>query len=1192
MYFRPAQFFMKWKLLSALLGVLLAQAATATIPLYQNLDVLNYLIPGTPPPPIDATAFDNENQFTVGIQIYTANPELYEPWNTLNYTNTDTMVANCPTATNGVLTIGLNTAFGSGFQFDLQTTNQISHQMAGTLYNPGTIRCDSIQDNNNLFNLGGGFLFYLVTSLGQCKAWATNVIIPGTIDVGTGGLIQLNGQNVDLTGGSLSIENLLSAFGTNGALGAVTVNAVGAKGVETNAFWDPGVLLTPVTAQSAFVPISPFYLTLTNSQAYYDLRSPSPTYNVYRYVFVQNNSPNAPYNVYIDAPNTVDLGFEGGAAHVEWVGTYTDPASGSPVTDYLYLTDDYVEGASTNAYFGGVPDNFSFLTWPTELLFNPKPVANPFIPFPDGFVTNVNYAYFNGVLSASSVTTNANNVNPSGNITNLPGAIKISASNVLNLAYSTLSGANYLSLNCTNQFAGSPGASIAAPYSDISLGVTNGNMVVSNLLMAAIPNWSGNVQAWSTIFSTVDAFGVTNEYRVMLVYSALQPTTSPWIQNLYLHGTNLVVSDPLNVFGSFYSDAQTLTLNTNLVGVGASSLDGELNWYGTAAFNVNSANGSKQQMPNLLYLTNNGAIRALNTANFGVPVVNTISSTPGVAASATLTEAGTNTAALDSVTIGANTYVFVGVVTNTIANQIKIATNFDGTLNNLISAINRAAGAGTNYSTNTVVNQQVSAGSLTSHAFTVTALASGSAGNSIMVRFTPHTAAVNLSWQGFSLAGGTLTGGVDYVPAVTNALSSALDSFINNSLVADQGAVIWSTNFMNCGTLSNGVGSFTLQSRSVLLTNGNLVAGGDVVLVATNFPGSSVGGSMIISNLMIQAGRKLTIVTTNLTDTGVTNGNIWVVGTAGIGGTSDSGFNITVKPPAGDLLGTTVTNISPPSKSIYNVWAGNDYGLSTKGYTNNLALGQLILDAQGPSSFFNYSGAGVSNALYVDKLVLQDYANVGTGNSKNYAWLKIATNMIIYFAQAIDGNGNSVAEAIDNASRAGFNNGGRLRWVYSYAGYYSSTNLVYADGTTNTVNAALAQSSTIDSDGDGTVNSVDPTPFLEQSEAQIIALTVTKTNLPPLAARVQWATDPTWTNFIYYKTSLLATNWLPLTNFMNYYYGNNVAFTNAAHANSFMSPQPYVSGVSELTNVWIFDPITNVPHYYRVVVSPWLNYPY
>ncbi len=783
---RQAKYFTKWKLLAALLGVFLAQAALATIPLYQNNDISSYevfnnTISPNPPPTIDATAFDNESLFSVGYAAYTLSPELYETWNTVNYTNVGTMIANAPWVTNGAyIFLGIG-AFGTGYQFDLQTTNVLSHQMAGTFYNPGAIRCDSVQDGNNLFNEGGAIL-YSVTSLGMCKVSATNVIVPGSIDVSTGGLIQLGGKNVDMTGGMLNVENLLTAIysliGVS-TLDTVNFNSVGAVGVDTNADWNPGLDLTPAAALSSFVPITPYYLLLTNSQSYFKLTQSSTNYNLYRCVFVQNASPNAPYKVYIDDPNPSFPG--NGTAYVEWDGTYIDAATGNQVVNYLYLNDDYLFGASTNvAVINGVPDNFTFFTSPNPILFNP--LATGFPGFPVGYITN-NYAYMNGTLTASTGATNASIVNPSGSITNLPGAIKITASDRLNLAYTTIAGASYLSLNSTNQFDGSPGAAIAAPYVDIALGVTNGFMSASNLLMGAIPNWSGNIQAWSTVWTTVDATGVTNEYRVMLVFSALQPTTSPWIQNLYLHGTNsLVISDQLNVYASFFSDARSLTLITNQIGQGATSLDGELNWLNPATFNANSASGT-QQMPNLLYLTNSGAIRVLNNAYFGGP-------------------------------------------------------------------------------------------------------------------------------------------------------ASVYGAFINNSLISDQGTTIYTTNFFNDGTVSNGTGSFALYSRMAMMTNGNLVAGADVTINATN--------SLVISGHAIQAGRKLTLVSTNLTDYGVTNGNIWVVGTSGVGGASDSGFNLLLKPAAGDLLGTTVTNIALPSKSIYNVWAATNYGLSTQGYSNNAGPGPAV----------------------------------------------------------------------------------------------------------------------------------------------------------------------------------------------------------------------------------------------------------
>jgi hypothetical protein len=1187
---------MKWKLLCTLFGVVLGQAALATIPLYQNKDFLEYTIPGTPPPQIDAKAFDNENIFTINYATFNPGTPYYETMNTLFYTNSGTMIANSPNNLFSVtlLTLGLQN-FGCGYNFDLQNSGR---QWADTFYNPGTIRSASTIDGNGL-TFNGVIIFGTqfagltqYTSYGKVSVSATNIINPGVVDVSVSGQIDFSGRNVDLTGGRLTVEPPLNFFGS---LGTVGINSIGATGIDTNGDWNAGLDLSPPYAYSSFVPIPPFYLDLTNCQSYLDVKSPNTNYNIYRYVFVQNNSPNVPYHVYIDAPNTLSLGFQAGAAHVEWVATYTDPASGAAVNNYLYLTDDYALGAATNNFvLGGVPLNFSFISWPAQLLFGPTPPG--FTNLPNIYQSN-NYACFFGNLTAATASTNVSYLNPHGTITNLQGKIYLTASNELNLTSATIAGANYLSLICTNQFDGSAGASISAPFADISLGVTNGFMTVSNLLLADIPNWSGPIQAWSSDWFTVDTTvtpNVTNEYKVMIVFSQLQPTTAPWIQNLYLHGTNtLTISDHLNVYGSLFSDARSVTLNTNLVGVGSTSLDGELTWLNPAPFNANTGSGL-QQMPNLLWLTNSGAIHVLNTANFGsatTPQFGVTPAMPAVPASGVLAETGTNAVKNDKVIIGTNQYAFVATITNTVPNQVKIATNFDGSMNNLIAAINRGTGAGTAYSTNTKANPKASAGALASHAFSVAALNTNAAvGNLVPTLFTPATAAVNLTWSN-----PTLTNATDYVPPVTN-----YTAFINHGLVADKGTAIWTTYFENDGTVSNGTGSFVLQCGSAVLTNGNLMAGGDVVLIATNTPGSGVN-SLIISNHMIQAGRKLTLWSSNITDTGVTNGNIWVVGSNGISGSfnlsvNDSGFNIPLKPLVGDLLGTTVTNIAPASVAIYNFWSATNYGLSTRGYTNNLALGQLILDAKGSSlggCMFYFNGVGTNNALYVDDLQLLDFATQGNAtNSYNFPWLKINTNMVIYYAQALK-NGLSVAEAIDNQSRQGAN-GGRLRWVYSYAGYFSSTNVVYPDGTTNTFNTALAQSTTIDSDGDGIVNALDPTPFFVPSE---INLTVTTTNLPPLSARLEWTTIPNATNFIYYTTNLLGNNWLAFTNFKNWYYGNNVAVTNAAHGNSFRSPQTYIVSLSppdnsQTTNVWVFDVITNVPHYYKVAVWPWLNYPH
>jgi hypothetical protein len=1017
---------MKWKLFSVLPGLLLAHAALATDPLYVNPNwaVLNYVLSQNPPPTIDGRnfltpAFDNEGTFGVTFDVFTASPQYFEAWNMLYYTNNGTMLADSSCSSVGFLE---SCSLGCGFQFDL--LNNGLHSMAGTFYNAGTIDCNSRFDPVPLSSY-----------LGSCLVTATNVVNPGVVNIGQGGLIQFTGQNVDLTGASLNVETPQElSFNT----GYTNMNAFGTFGTDTNAEWNPGADLGPNFAYSSWSGGGPypygFYVNANPATSYFQfVVTDGGTNWITRAVFIQNTSPNAPYNVFFNGNNS---GLGSGEVNIEWIGTSVNPAACNPVANYLYLNNNYVLGAATNNQLvGGVPNNFTFTERGTRTSAGALATAGFYGVFADGAFSN-QFAYVNAQFIPASVPTNASSSNPSGALTNLPGRIQISASKELNLALARIIGPNYLSLTSTNQFDGNAGVQIIAPYSDIHLGVTNGSLTVTNLLPQTIPSWSGTVQAWSTRWlttfsNTVDGinfFTATNDIRVMIVNSRLVPTTTPQVQDLILHATNsLVLCDAINILRSLSIDAQNLTLTTNGCGNGALSLDGELNLESPDIL-------WQSALPNVRNLTNNGAIHTKNLCVFGGP---------------------------------------------------------------------RPA----NYT-----------------------------------------------------------------------------NFINHGLIADQGTTIYANNFLSSGIISNGVGSFLLQSLATVLTNGAITAGGDVTITS---------GSLVTSNLMLQAGRSLTLQVTNfLTDDGVSNGSLWSVGGSAVGG-SDSGFNLLLLPTntayRNDLLGTTVTDIAPPNKHITNIWAGRDYGVSPAGYTNNMAIGRLILDSRTNASYslLTFNGTGVSNAIYVDELELLNYASYTNHDlSGNLPALFLNTNQVIYYAQALTAGGGPGGSMTSVAEVLNHKNNDHLRWVWAYAGHFSSTNILYPDGNTyGPFNAALRQSTDIDSDGDGLINAYDSTPFFVPSE---VNFTVTPVNRPPPSMRLQWKTIPLATNYIQYRTNLLSP-WLPLTNFDHFYYGANVAVTNSAHVNRFVSPQSYPGPV---TNVWVFDATTNGQRYYRVLVSPWLTYPF
>ena len=171
-----------------------------------------------------------------------------------------------------------------------------------------------------------------------------------------------------------------------------------------------------------------------------------------RAVFVQNQNPNVTDNVYFGNLLTTP-----GYATIEWIGTYVDTATGLTLTNYLYLSDDYVLGDSTNVAlaYDNLPDNFTFTESPDADIYRCaycQRFSHRHIPACcEANVTN-SYSYVHAQFTSTTVTTNATIAN--GALTNLPLRIQINASQELNLTLAAISGNNYLSLASTNQFDG------------------------------------------------------------------------------------------------------------------------------------------------------------------------------------------------------------------------------------------------------------------------------------------------------------------------------------------------------------------------------------------------------------------------------------------------------------------------------------------------------------------------------------------------------------------------------------------------------------------------------------------------------------------------------------------------------------------------------------------------------------------
>jgi hypothetical protein len=264
----------------------------------------------------------------------------------------------------------------------------------------------------------------------------------------------------------------------------------------------------------------------------------------------------------------------------------------------------------------------------------------------------------------------------------------------------------------------------------------------------------------------------------------------------------------------------------------------------------------------------------------------------------------------------------------------------------------------------------------------------------------------------------TLLGEIDLSGVVqdwTSANAPNLLYFTNNgSLVipndahfGDDRAVPY-VEFVNSGYID--AGDQTIDSLDLQIVNGiNDTSVGDFSATASSIEITGLfaliysandiqlsANTLLINSAALYANGALDFtVTTNLSDDNGTACSF----------TCYNGFNLWIKPQTGDLRGSTITSIaSLDNEEIAHAWAGNDYGTNgpVSGFTNNVAIGTLVLSAQNPHAnnyllepLFHFYGAGVSsNAMYVNTL---DLSGLTTNATDVANMIQIDPGMKIYF---------------------------------------------------------------------------------------------------------------------------------------------------------------------------------------------------
>ncbi len=335
--------------------------------------------------------------------------------------------------------------------------------------------------------------------------------------------------------------------------------------------------------------------------------------------------------------------------------------------------------------------------------------------------------------------------------------------------------------------------------------------------------------------------------------------------------------------------------------------------------------------------------------------------------------------------------------------------------------------------------------------------------------------------------------------------------FVNNGTLAAGLEIINSSLFLAGGSQTASQG-FYVTTASGKVENGSITSDQDVQFTA---------GTLKLNNSKITADGQLYFkVTGSLFDAGGSSGNILMCA---------NGFNLAIKPATGDLLGSALETTTPMFAAVDHYWSGLDKGAAPAGYTNNEAVGQLILN-EGVESEFIFHATSTSNAIYADLLDLSQCPNFLDPDV-----LTIDPNFKIYYAAVklpasftIPPNTNGIPQEPEEYLNGKL--GGHLAWVSNFAGPNSSVD-VLINGQTFQMNKALRYSKIIDSNGNGIPNYYDLNPF---DPVIVLSGAVVQTNQPPTGAfAISWMAAPHTIYQVQYSTSMIPPNWMPLKNYTN-----------------------------------------------------------
>ena len=409
----------------------------------------------------------------------------------------------------------------------------------------------------------------------------------------------------------------------------------------------------------------------------------------------------------------------------------------------------------------------------------------------------------------------------------------------------------------------------------------------------------------------------------------------------------LTVSGLPNDLGTMVIGGKTYRWRTDALGAGVAASK-------ILTFTGNAVNTNTVTINNRVY--------TYVTALTEVKAISTLTLTPA-----------TNFTDGNSITIGARTYTFKEVLTG--ANQILIGASGSDSLDNLIAAINNAAGEGTTYGTGTTINAQVTAVAGALDTMDITAKSVGVASNSIATTELSGIA----SWTA-----GTMAGGVDAIINEIVVGGSAEASIDNTVAAATHGAGEGTT--YSTGTLQpTGVTVTKSDTDKVVATASSVgYAGNSIAIDETLANATWAGGATALSG-GIDAQAADDVFVNGSAENAIDNLVLAITGGAGAGTSYGTGT----------VAHTTVTaaKASPSTMTVTAITAGtagNAIGTTTT--ATNCSFGAGTLAGGIDVAVANDVLIGINAEAGIDNLVLA--ITGGAGEGTNYATGTVAHTQV------------------------------------------------------------------------------------------------------------------------------------------------------------------------------------------------------